>query len=205
MGPGRKGRRTALGFAVHTGWAAMVAVAPGPKSSVEVLDRRRLEMLAGSDPETPRFVYHAARELRLDAAERLIREFADLSLARAKTALRAAVEELVAKGYEVVASSIIVGGRPLPPSVDTILKSHTMIHAAEGELFRGAIRGASESLEIPVTEVRARDLPSRAAATLRIAVEDVEKHLNGIGRAAGRPWAKDHKDACLAATIALLA
>jgi hypothetical protein len=183
----------------------MVAVAPGPTSSVEVLDRRRLEMLAGSDPETPRFVYHAARELRLEAAERLIREFGDLSLARAKAALQAAVEELVAKGYQLVASTIIVGGRPLPASLDTILKSHAMIHAAEGELFRRAIRGASESLDIPVAEVPARDLHSRAAATLRISVDDVEQHLNGIGRLAGRPWAKDHKDACLAATIALLA
>jgi hypothetical protein len=202
MRAGRKDGRAALGFAVHTGWAVLVA-ASGPTSSVEVLDRRRLEMIPGGDRGSPRFVYHAAKELPLETAERMIRGLAELSLARAKTALQAVVEELVAKDYQVTASGIIVGGRPLPTSLDAILKSHALIHAAEGELFRRAIRGASESLEIPVTEVRATALHSRAAKTLGISLEGMEQHLNGIGRVVGRPWAKDHRDACLAATIAL--
>jgi hypothetical protein len=205
MGVGRRDRRAALGFAVHTGWAAMVAVSSGPTPSVEILDRRHLEMIAGRDRERPRFAYHAARELRLDAAERFIREVEELSLARATTALQATVNELGTRNYDVVASSIIVGGGPLPASLDTILKSHALIHTAEGELFRGAIRGASESLEIPVTEIRAKELHSRAATTLRISAENVEQHLKGIGRVAGRPWAKDQRDAYLAAAIAVLA
>jgi hypothetical protein len=181
----------------------MVAVSWGPGSSVEVLDRRRLEMIPGRDPEIPRFAYHAAKDLQLDAAERLIRGIAERSLARAKTALKAAVEELETRDYPVVASCIIVGGRPLPPSLASVLQSHALIHAAEGELFRGALRGASESLEIPVMEVRAKELRSRAAEALRISTGNLEHHLEEIGRVVGRPWAKDQKEACLAAAIAL--
>jgi hypothetical protein len=112
-----------LGFAVHTGWAAMVAVSSGSTSSVEVLDRRRLEMIAGRDPEIPRFAYHAAKDLPLDAAERLIRGIAEQSLATAKTALKAAVDELETRNYRIVASGIIVGGRPLPASLASILQT----------------------------------------------------------------------------------
>lgn len=201
----RKRGRAALGFSVHTGWSVMVAVSSEPATSVAVLDRRRLVMIPGSDPESPPFVYHAARRLKLDAAERFIRDSAELSSTEARAALRAAVEHLASREHEVVASGIVVGGRPPAASLDAILRSHPLIHAAEGELFRGAIRGASEALGIPVTELRAGDLQSRAATALGIPAGSVARRLSEIGRAAGRPWAKDHKDACLAALIALAA
>lgn len=198
--------RAGLGFSVHTGWSVMVAVSSEPTTtSVVVLDRRRLVMIPGSDPESPPFVYHAARRLKLDAAERFIRDCAESSSTEAKAALRAAVEDLASREHEVVASGIIVGGRPPAASLDAVLRSHPLIHAAEGELFRGAIRGASEALGIPVTEVRAGDLHSRAATALGIPAGRVARRLSEIGRAAGRPWTKDHKDACLAALIALAA
>jgi hypothetical protein len=117
--------------------------------------------------------------------------------------LQAAVEALASRGREVVAAGIVVGNRPPAASLDAILRSHSLIHAAEGELFRGAIRGASEALGIRVTEVRAGDLHPRAAEALGISAGRVPEHLSRIGRAAGRPWAKDQKDSCLAALIAL--
>jgi len=179
-----------------------VAVSSGPAKAVTILDRRRVEML-GSEEDRPRFAYHVARTLQLDAAGRLIHECAELSLTRATAALRSAVEELAASGFEVAASGIVFGNRPPSASLEAILKSHALVHAAEGELFRTAIRRASEALDIPVTAVRAGDLESRAAAALRIAAGELPDHLSRIGRAAGRPWAKDHRDSCLAALIAL--
>jgi hypothetical protein len=201
---GREHGRAAFGFSVHTGWAALVAVCSEPPTSVVVLDRRRVEMIPGSDPESPPFVYHAARALKLDAAERLVQASAALSLAKAKAAIRSAAEELAAKGQDVVASGIVAGGRPPAASLEEILKSHSAVHAAEGELFRGAIRGASEALEIAVVEVRGKDLHARAAAILEISAAQLAQRLSRIGRAAGRPWAKDQKEACLAAWIALV-
>ena len=117
-------------------------------------------------------------------------------------ALEAVVGELRNRHYEVVGSGIIVG-QPLVASLETILKSHSRIHAAEGELFRGAIRKASEALKIPVTEVRAGELQERGAKALGVSVAKLPQHLVTIGRAAGRPWARDQKIALLAAVLAL--
>jgi hypothetical protein len=194
--------RAALGFSVHTGWATMVAVSSGPDGSTVVLDRQRL-VLMGNDRQRPRFVYHAAQKLDAKAAERLVRESVQESQANAKASLQQAVADIETKRYTVVAGSIIVGSRPAPESLESILRSHSLIHAAEGELFRSAIRSAGKALRIPVIEVRSKELAARAAAILGIPAEEVDDHLAAIGRAAGRPWAKDHKDACLAASIAL--
>ncbi|HEY6006231.1 MAG TPA: hypothetical protein VIV57_25350 [Anaeromyxobacter sp.] len=204
MAIGRRGR-AALGLSVHTGWAALVAIAAESPTSVRVLDRRRLEMMPGKDPASPRFVYHAARELRRDVAERLIRESAELSTARAKAAIAAAVEALASGEHEVVASGLLVGTALPTTSLDAILANHSLVHSAEGELFRGAVRGACAALGIPVTEVRSKDLQARAARALGIPIPKISQQLAGIGKAAGRPWAKDQKDSCLAAWIALLA
>jgi hypothetical protein len=202
MTTGRRGGRAALGFSVHTGWAAMVAVS-GPATSAAVLDRRRLEMIPGASPESPRFVYHAARELLLEPAERLIRESAELSRERAKAALQAVVEELETRGYQAVAVGIVVGDGPRSAALETILKSHSLVHAAEGELFREAIRSASRMVGLSVAEVRTKDLYARAATALGVSDGKVAQHLARIGSAAGKPWAKDQKEACLAALIAL--
>ena len=190
---------------MHTGWAVLVAVSKDRAAPVAILDRRLVEMIHKAERERPRFAYHAARELPLEAAERLVRECTELSLAKATEALRAAVKDLASKGEEVVASGIVGAGQAPAAPLEAILKTHSRIHAAEGELFRGALRGASEALRIPVTEIRAKDLQPRAAAALGIPAGRLPDRLSAIGRAAGRPWAKDHREACLAALIALLA
>ena len=193
--------RAALGFCTHTGWAAMIAVS-GSATSPVILDRRRIEMIPGSDPEAPPFVYHAARELDRNGAERFVQEASELSRIKAMGALEVVVGELRNRHYEVVGSGIVVR-QPLAASLEAILKSHSRIHAAEGELFRGAIRKASEALKIPVTEVRAGELQERGAKALGTSLAKLPQHLATIGRAAGRPWAKDQKDALLAAVLAL--
>jgi hypothetical protein len=194
--------RVALGFSVHTGWAAMVAVS-GPASAPAVIDRRRVDMIVKRDPQTLRFVYHAGREFELDEAKRLIRASEELSASRMKAALETVMAELGARACDVVTGSIIVSGRPLTASVAEILKSHSLVHTAEGAHFRSVVRGACEALRLRVVEIAAKELPSRAATSLGIAEASVAGRLDAVGRAAGRPWAKDHKDAFLAASIAL--
>jgi hypothetical protein len=193
--------RATLGFSVHTGWAAMIAVA-GPPKSPAILDRRRVEMM-GDDPVNPRFVYHyAAESLAPSAAERFVGRAVEQSRDNAVTAIEAAIAELRKKNYDIVASGIIVGNRPLEAKLSDILKGHSLIHTAEGELFRVAIKSASLRLKIPVTEIRARDLEPRAAKVLGIPSAKIKERLDAIGRAAGRPWSKDQKTSLLAALVA---
>jgi hypothetical protein len=194
--------RAALGFSAHTGWAVLVAVS-GPTASAAILDRRRIEMMPHRDVKRPRFVYHAAQKLPRAAAERLVRESTEMSWTNAKAAIRAAADDLRTKGHEVVACGIIVGNKRLTAPLETILDSHALIHTAEGQLFRDAIRRAAEKLGLTVAEVGAKEVAPRAAKALRLSDKQLAERLATIGAAAGRPWSKDHREACLAALIAL--
>src|SRR5690349_24426363 len=75
-----------LGFRVHSGWAAVVAV-KGPASSPAVVDRRRIEL---ADPAIRGSLqpFHAAAELDPAAAEELIKQRADSTNALALQSLR---------------------------------------------------------------------------------------------------------------------
>jgi hypothetical protein len=188
-------KRAALGFSVHTGWAAMVA------ADGSVLDRRRIVLMSGEDRARPRFVFHAASKLPFAAAERLVADSTGLAYANALAELRAAIRGL--EEHEVVACGIVTGGRPLTAPLESILRSHALIHTAEGVLFREALRRACEALGIEATQVPSRELQARGAAALGIAEPRIDDHLAGVRRAAGRPWAKDQRDAFLAAVVAL--
>jgi len=195
-------RRAALGWSVHTGWAVLVAVS-GPAASAAVIDRRRIQMMAQRDAKRPRFVFHAAQKLPPAAAARLVRTSTEMSWKNARTAIAAAANDLRTRGYDVAASGIVVGNRRLDAPLASILESHPLIHTAEGQLFRDAVRRACESLKLPVTEIGAKELNARAPKALRRSEAAVAQNLARIGGAAGRPWSKDHRDACLAALIAL--
>jgi hypothetical protein len=207
-----------LGFSVHTGWAAGIAVAvpdvapasDAPRAAVDpedvtVLARTRIEMIGGAGPASPRFVFHAARLLPLPEAALLIRQAEETSRARATRALQVLCEQLRAAGHPhpPVAGGMVGGTGPQTGDLAAILASHSSIHAAEGQLYRRAVADACRGLQIPVVEVRARELPSRAARQLGVEPAGLAAPLGAIGRAAGRPWAKDQKDGLLAALAAL--
>jgi hypothetical protein len=195
-------RRAALGWSVHTGWAVLVAVS-GTGASAAVVDRRRIEMMPHRDVKLPRFVFHAAQKMAPAAAERFVREANQLSSTNARAAIQAAAGELRAGGYEIAASGIVVGNKRLEAPLAAILESHALIHTAEGQLFRDAIRRACDSLKLPVTEIGGKELEARAAKVLHLSAAALAERLARIGSAAGRPWSKDHRQACLAALIAL--
>src|SRR6202166_5474157 len=78
----------ALGFRVHSGWAALVAVA-GPLAAPAVLARRRIELIDDASPGGAQ-PFHAARLLPLDAAQRLVASSLDGATRMARGALAAA-------------------------------------------------------------------------------------------------------------------
>ena len=200
----RSVERVALGFSVHTGWAAVVAVSAASADSIRIVDRQRLEMIPATDPAGSRFVYHAARELPPAAAEKLVQDSLERARTRAREALAAAVEGLRAGGHPPVACALVGGNAGPPLSLESILRNHSAVHAAEGALFRNAVRSASEALGLPVAEVRSRELVARAARALGLPPSRVPERLSRMGLEAGRPWSKDQKDGTLVALVALL-
>ena len=195
----------ALGFSVHTGWAAMVAVSRTP-SSLVVHDRRRVGMLPV--PLTPRpdaspYVFHAAREMPLAEAERFIQRAQEEAGGKAREELRAVIDALRA-GDQSVAGSAIITAREMPSrSLEEILRSHSLVHAAEGVFFRSVLRRASEELGLSVLEVPGPDLVGRASQALGLSKDEVPEFLARIGRELGPPWTADHKAASLAAMLVL--
>jgi hypothetical protein len=193
-----RGSEAALGFRSHSGWACLVAVAGRP-SSPAVVVRRRVEL----SRRTPRQPFHAAENRPFPAAEELVRRSTEEAFGLAERAVREAVEELRTAGHEPVAGGLLLAsGRPLP-DLREILASHALIHAAEGELFRDALRQASRRCGLRVAELKDKDLESQASRALRRTPAELQGRVAEWGKAVGSPWTQDEKRAALAAWMAL--
>ena len=192
-------RRAAIGFSSHTGRAAAVVIA-GPRDAPSVVAKRSVVMATTFDTGA---VYHMGQKLPVDRAEELVRSSEETFVAAARAAIAALAAELRGEGLEPVASAVVAGGkRPLPP-LEAILKSHALVHAAEGELYRRVLARASEACAIPVAFVPATDLPARVGDAAGIPSKRVVSILAEVGKASGKPWARDQKEAALAAWLAL--
>jgi hypothetical protein len=102
--------------------------------------------------------FHAAAELDPAAAEELIKQRGDSTNALALQSLRLLIDNLCQLDYQAIGSCILVGsGRPLG-TLESILTSHAMIHTAEGEFFRAAIRRANETCGLAVTVIKEREI-----------------------------------------------
>ena len=182
--------RAALGFRAHSGWAAMVA-ATGTIEAPRVLDRRQI-VIAG--PETPgaRQPYHAAAGLPFTAAEALVRNAVESSRALAAEAIAAAVKSLRSKGCDVAVCAVLLGSAKPLPELERILASHALTHAAEGHMFRDALRLGAQDSGLWVEGIQEKEF-DRASL----------KRIDSLGRILGPPWTQDQKYATLAALIAL--
>jgi hypothetical protein len=113
------------------------------------------------------------------------------------------VEDLEQLGHRVAGCGLLLAsGRPLPP-LEKILASHPLLHTAEGELFREALRVASAACGLPLVEVRERELFTRAITELGATHEQIQRHLAAMGKSVGPPWRQDEKFAAVAAWLAI--
>ena len=186
--------KAGLGFKVHTGWTALVAIAGAP-GHIRILVRRRLELLPDDDT-MPRFVYHKAAELPVSEAADLVERVTRACEATARTAIEQILKELSSLGVSTRGAGIPTGSTVLPGTLAAILGSHALIHAAEGQLFQHAILSACENQGLRVTCTRERDLWSKLAGGVRQKLDDMRKSV-------GSPWAADQKTATAAALVAL--
>jgi hypothetical protein len=186
----------AIGFSVHTGWAASVLVA-GPLKDPRVVDRRRIR-LSDSDDTVRAEVYHRAADLSGPAAAKLVRESQYAAARRATAAVRS-----LRGSQPLVAAGILVSAVKLPSDLAAILRSHPLIHTAEGVLYREALAAAAEDCGLEIVRIPRRELPDRFAAALGTDDAGARELLTAFGRALGPPWARDQKDAAMAALVAL--
>jgi hypothetical protein len=191
----------ALGLRVHSGWAALVVIG-GSHRAPEISARRRIEM---ADPQLPgsQQPYHAAEGLELAKAAALLKRFRETARRMAVRGLGQVIAEARERGQEVVGCGILQSSGRAGTSLATTLASHALIHTADGNHFRDALKRAGEHLDLPVVEVRERELMEQASLMLGQSLPEVGRELVELGRSIGPPWTQDQTYAALVARLVL--
>ncbi len=185
-----------IGFTVHTGWAELVAVAAG-EGGPEVVLKRRITLC---DEGLPRQCYHAVAEQGAD------REVVGLVEASARDLawmeLEDALGALGAGGMVAVAAAVAQGSVPVPP-LEQVLKSHMMLHHAEGQLYCEALAETAANCGLQVVRFEAKGVYSALGEAIGCSADEAMTRVAALGATAGKPWAKDQKQAAAAAWLAL--
>jgi hypothetical protein len=193
----------AVGFATHSGWAVAVVASVddgdgGDGGRLQVHDRRRVELVS---PDLPLQAYHAAADLPADAGVDVVAAV-DRSIAEHARQALTAIRADVGDGLSLVAVGIVGRAREIP-DVATVLSSHALMHASEGEQYRRGLAEAAEQLGLPVRRADPARLVDDVADAIgwppaRLADEHAQ-----VRSTLGPPWQKDHKEATAAALLAL--
>jgi len=194
--------QVAFGVKAHSGWAALVALAERG-AQLEVVERRRLALVDAEDAAWAKAPYHAADGLAAADALDLVTRGIAAAHAGAERALAEALAERQAQGNEVVGCGVLLGSGMPAWSVGEILAVHMRMHKAEGELFRTALALGAERVGLRCIGLRERDVEAIAGEALSLPAAERQRRLAEAGRRAGPPWARDQREAALAAWIAL--
>ncbi len=106
-------------------------------------------------------------------------------------------------GDSVISCAIVSGKNEKASDLEITLRSHAMIHAAEGRLFRNALADAAAELELKVYRFPENAILEMSAEAWHTTPDDVERQIAELRRTMGPPWRRDEKLAALAALLAL--
>jgi hypothetical protein len=192
-------KQAAIGFRVHSGWAAAVAVSL-EKGEPVVLARQRVHLVETFTYEF-RQPYHTAEKMLLGQA----REFITRMQAEARQLAYRSIRELESRTQEqgiklTRCGLLLASGRPLP-ALEKILVSHAMIHTADGGLFREALLHASVRCSLREFTIKEKELLDRAGQAFRAKPNELLRRVTELGRPFGSPWTQDEKFATLAAWL----
>jgi len=179
----------------------MVVVAR-PSGESLTIERKRLELIEHQMPSAKQ-PYHAAKDMQLPEARTFLDRCASATQQTATSSLRQAIAVLTSNGYTLAGSCVLLGsGRPTDDLAAT-LRSHAMIHTAEGHFFRNAVQQACESCRLPVLGVKEKELVTRATETIDVSPEELQRRLAELGKRVGPPWRQDEKLCTIAGWLAL--
>ena len=191
---GAAARTAVLGFRPHTYWTAAVALAGDPQAP-EVIARRRIDFAAGDE----RGVYHHVEGMERDAAQAWIDRVWAAVEANCRRGLGALVEELGGAGLTLGLAVVPIARIKPPDKLEDILKSHSWMHAAEGDFYRGAVASACTALGLDVRRAVERELAGEVCRRHRMPAPLLDTRIKALGAALGPPWSEDQKLATLAA------
>ena len=195
-------KKAVVGFRVHSGWSAVVAVCL-EKGAPAVLQRQRVQLVE-SFTYGFRQPYHTGENMALPAAREFIAGVREKGRDLAYRAIRDLQVELEERGYQLTRGALLLAsGKPLP-ELEKILASHALIHTADGELFRECLWHASARCGLGVVSIRERELLEQASSAFHVPQPSLLRRVTELGRPFGAPWSQDEKFATLAAWLAAL-
>jgi hypothetical protein len=175
-----------------------VVAVVGPVDAPKVVAKARIDLATTFEEGA---VYHVAQELPLAKARAHLKRAEQRFVEQARREIHALAASLEGK---VVGAGFSAPTPKTLPSLEAILKSHPLIHTAEGELYRRVFISACEVLgPLPCPRIPPDSLAERAAALLGMTRAKVEARLAAMGKASGRPWAAEQKQSALAAWLVL--
>ena len=194
--------KVAFGIKAHSGWAALVVLGTSG-GELQVVDRRRIELVEKDKGSWAKQPYHAAENLNAAQARDLIKRAIATARRIAIQEMRMAIHRSREAGHEIAACAVLVVD-PMPNwSVAEILAVHFRMHKAEGVLFREALAHAATVNHLRLVAVSEKQLEDEADRALEPSLNSLRKSIASLGKSVGPPWGKDQKDAALAALIAL--
>jgi hypothetical protein len=194
-------KQAALGFRVHSGWAAVVAVGL-EKGALSVLARERVHLVE-TFSYTFRQPYHTAEKMGVEEGREFISGVRREARGLAQGAIRRLQGEMPGQGYELTRCGLLLAsGRPLPV-LEKVLASHALIHTADGELFREAILHASGRCGLSEFTTRDKELLDVAGRKFHLRPAELLRRVAELGKEIGAPWSQDEKFATVVAWLAL--
>ena len=194
-------KQAAVGFRVHSGWAAAVVVWL-EKGSPVVLERKRTHLVK-TFSYTFRQPYHTAEKMPLAEARKFVAQVQNEARELAYRAVHEMQSNLENLKIKLARGSLLLAsGRPLP-DLHKILASHALIHTADGELFREAIVHGCARCGLKMESVKERALLEDAGTALHLKTTELLRRITELGKPFGSPWSQDEKFATLAAWLAL--
>ena len=194
-------KKAAVGFRVHSGWTAMVAVA-GPIASPAILDRKIVHLVK-TFTYTFRQPYHTAAKMPFSDGAKFIKNVRIEAGQLALAAIRGLQKELEKLGWKLSACGLLLASGRALPELKKILASHAIIHTADGKLFRDALRGACAKCDLPVVAVKEREVFDEGSKALRVKPDALKRRIAAMGKPLGPPWSQDEKLSALAAWVSL--
>ena len=193
----------AIGFSPHSGWAAMVVLG-GTAAEPELLGRSRVLLIDDHDPESKQ-PYHAVEFLCVEEATGRLDGYMAVATRLAQDSIHAQSVQLKERGIAVKSVGIIESSSRKQISLPSILASHALIHAADGDHFRNALFVAAEQCRLRVCRIPAKGLEDHAGKYLHLPVNRILETVKNLGAGKGPPWGADQKRAALLAWTLLAA
>lgn len=187
--------KAALGFKPRTGKSTVIAVSG--KAEAPVILVKALAQVAFTFEEGA--IFHVAQEKPVATARVFLRDRERAFVTRAREELT----RIIGSEIEIVGAVLAAPPPKELPPLESILKAHPLVHAAEGELYRRVFAEACSALGAQPERVPAEALASRVGKAVGLSPTKVAAHLAAMGKASGKPWAAEQKEAALAAWLAL--